>query len=283
MDIQLDDMRDDITRAVKAALEEDIKSGDITAMLIPQDRVAQAEVITREDCTVCGAPWVNETFAQLDKATNINWQVQDGDRVRAGTTLFTLEGNARTLLTGERTALNFLQLLSGVASKASEFSDAIGDAKIKILDTRKTIPGLRTAQKYAVHVGGCHNHRIGLFDAFLIKENHIAACGGITAAVQAARDIAPGLPVEIETETLEELQEAIAAGADIAMLDNFSDDMLTEALGMYRGETKFELSGNLSLERLKDVANLGIDFCSFGSLTKHVRAVDLSMRMNPLN
>jgi nicotinate-nucleotide pyrophosphorylase (carboxylating) len=283
MDIQLDDMRDDITRAVKNALEEDIKSGDITAMLIPEGRVAQAEVITREDCTVCGAPWVNETFAQLDKATNINWQVHDGDRVRAGTTLFTLEGNARTLLTGERTALNFLQLLSGVASKASEFSDAIGDAKIKILDTRKTIPGLRTAQKYAVHVGGCHNHRIGLFDAFLIKENHIAACGGITAAVQAARDIAPGLPVEIETETLEELQEAIAAAADIAMLDNFSDDMLTEALGMERGETKFELSGNLSLERLKDVANLGIDFCSFGSLTKHVRAVDLSMRMNPLN
>ena len=279
MNITLDAIRDDISNSVKQALVEDLGDGDITAMLIPANQTSKARIITREDCVFCGQAWLDETFSQLGGLSSINWLVRDGDSVRANATLVELEGLSRTLLTGERTAMNFMQLLSGVATKANEFATSLQNSKIRILDTRKTIPGLRTAQKYAVTVGGCHNHRIGLFDAFLIKENHIAASGGITQAIQEARKIAPDKTVEVETENLDELQEAINAKADIAMLDNFSDSMLSDAMNLDKEGTKFELSGNLSLERLQSIANMNIDYCSFGSLTKHVRAVDLSMRL----
>ncbi len=280
MNIKLKDIREDITRIVTFALAEDIGSGDITAMLIPADKTDKATIVTREDCIVCGIAWVDECFTQLGGLTCTEWHAKDGDSVSAGTTLVTLEGNTRTLLTGERSALNFLQLLSGIATKAMHYAGAAGKSELRILDTRKTIPGLRTAQKYAVATGGCFNHRIGLYDAFLIKENHIAACGGIKAAVERARQIAPDKPVEIETENLTELEQAIAAGADIAMLDNFSEDMLQKAMALKRGHTKFEVSGNLDLQNLPSLANLNIDYCSFGALTKHAHAIDLSMRIS---
>ena len=279
MNLSLDDIRDDIHRAVADALQEDIRSGDITAQLIPAAKTSTATIITREDCVFCGAAWLDECFSQLGGLDEIIWHVSDGDYVKADTILVTLKGNARTLLTGERVALNFMQLLSGVATKASAYKDALGKSTIKILDTRKTIPGLRTAQKYAVTQGGCHNHRIGLYDAFLIKENHIVACGGITQAIQKAREIAPGKTVEVETETLSELNEAIAAGADITMLDNFSKTMLDQAMQLERKNTKFEVSGNLNMDALKALSDYTIDYCSFGGLTKHVQAVDLSMRI----
>ena len=288
MNLTLTDIETDIRASVKTALIEDIGTGtgtgtgtgDITAQLIPHDKRANAEIITREACIMCGQAWLDETFKQLGGLDRIEWLVNDGDTLKAGDTLVKLEGNARTLLTGERTALNFIQLLSAVATKANNYVQALGQSKIRILDTRKTIPGLRTAQKYAVVVGGCHNHRIGLYDAFLIKENHIAACGGIQQAVTAARALAPNKTVEIETETLAELNEAIDAGADVAMLDNFTEEMLSEALALDRKSTKFELSGNLTIKELKDVASLNIDYCSFGDLTKNVQAIDLSMRIN---
>lgn len=279
MNLTLDAIRDDIKRNVEQALREDVGGGDITAMLIPENQRSKATIITREDCVFCGQAWLNETFEQLGGLDTIHWLVNDGDRLAANTALVELEGNSRTLLTGERTAMNFMQLLSGVATKSNSFAAAIGDSTIKILDTRKTLPGLRTAQKYAVTIGGCHNHRIGLFDAFLIKENHIAASGGISAAITKAHEIAPGRTVEVETETLEELKEAIAAGADIAMLDNFSDDMFEEAMKLQRGKTKYEVSGNMTPEKLNALSHFDIDYCSFGSLTKNVRAVDLSMRL----
>lgn len=279
MNITLDAIRDDIKQSVTQALAEDIGTGDITAQLIPENQCNTAKIITREDAVFCGQAWLEETFAQLGGIESIHWHAKDGDHVKANTTLVELQGNTRALLTGERTAMNFMQLLSGVATKANAFVEALGESNIKILDTRKTIPGLRTAQKYAVNIGGCHNHRIGLFDAFLIKENHIAAAGGITQAVEKAREIAPNKPVEVETESLEELKEAIAAGADIAMLDNFSGEMLTDALALDRKSTKFEISGNLSLDTLHTLKDMDIDYCSFGALTKNVSAVDLSMRM----
>lgn len=259
---------------------------DITAMLIPADEKAVATVITREECIVCGVAWVNEVFAQLDassdketkQATEITWFVNDGESVKANTTLFTLEGSARTLLTGERVALNFLQTLSGTATLTSRYVDELAGSKTQLLDTRKTLPGLRSAQKYAVLCGGGVNHRIGLFDAFLIKENHIAACGGISQAVATAKNNHSDKTVEVEVESVDELQQALAAGADIIMLDNFSPEMIEHAVTVTRGKAKLEVSGNMTIEILQQYAKAGVDFISSGALTKHVQAVDLSMR-----
>lgn len=279
MNIELNNIRNDIINSVKLALDEDIGSGDITAQLIPESQTNTAKVITREDCTVCGQAWFDETFKQTGGINKITWHVSEGQQVKANTLLVTLEGNTRSLLTGERTALNFLQLLSGVASKARSYADTLGDSHIKLLDTRKTIPGLRTAQKYAVTIGGCHNHRIGLFDAFLIKENHIAACGGIAKAIQQAHKNEPSKKVEIEVETIEELKEAIDAGADIVMLDNFSAEQLQQAFALKNDVTKFEISGNMEIENIAASKGLNIDYISFGGLTKHCKAVDLSMKI----
>lgn len=270
----------DIRAVVKHALEEDIRDGDITAMLIPADNKAEASVITREQAVVCGQPWVDEVFRQLDSDVEIEWLVKDGDEVQPEQILFKLKGSARSLLTGERTALNFLQTLSGTATTSRQYSKLVAGTEIKILDTRKTIPGLRLAQKYAVKIGGCHNHRIGLYDAFLIKENHITACGGITEAVAKAREIAPEKPVEVEVESLDELLQALDAGADIIMLDNFGEDQIHEAVTINGGRAKLEVSGNLEASNLARKAISGIDYLSSGSLTKHCTAIDLSMRIS---
>jgi len=265
---------------VKTALLEDIGSGDITALLIPAQQQATAKVITREDCVFCGQDWVNEVFAQLDPNVHIEWFVTDGQSVKANDLLFILSGNARSLLTGERTALNFVQTLSGTATISHEYAQKVAHTNVKLLDTRKTLPGLRDAQKYAVACGGCHNHRIGLYDAFLIKENHIAASGSIAKAVSAAHKIAPGKRVEVETENLDELAQALAAGADIIMLDNFSLKDMRTAVAINSGRAKLEASGNITEETLVTIAETGVDFISIGALTKHCRAVDLSMRIN---
>jgi nicotinate-nucleotide pyrophosphorylase (carboxylating) len=277
----------DIERAVTAALAEDIGDGDITAALIPADQNAKAQVITREDCVIAGRPWVDEVFAQLDRQrgckTTLHWRVNDGDRVEAKRVLFELEGNARSLLTGERTALNFLQLLSGTASRCAHYVDRVKHTQVKLLDTRKTIPGLRTAQKYAVTCGGGYNHRMGLFDAFLIKENHIAACGGIAKAVATARQMHPGKPVEVEVENLEELKVALESRADIVMLDNFSVKDMEKGVAINREfashAAKLEASGGINEETLVTIAETGVDFISMGGLTKDCLAVDLSMRV----
>ena len=270
----------DIQTVVKHALEEDIRDGDITAMLIPENNQAEATVITREHAIVCGQPWVDEVFRQLDPSVKIEWLVKDGDEIQPGQTLFKLKGSARSLLTGERTALNFLQTLSGTATTAHQYSKLVEGTDINILDTRKTIPGLRLAQKYAVKVGGGHNHRVGLYDAFLIKENHIAACGGITTAVTKAREVAPGKLVEVEVENLEELQQALDAGADIVMLDNFDATAVEAAVTINQKRAKLEVSGNLDATNITKKAILGIDYLSSGSLTKHCKAIDFSMRIN---
>ena len=270
----------DLEASVSQALAEDIRDGDITAMLIPTENMANATVITREQAIICGQPWVDEVFRQLDSSVQIEWLVQDGDEVQPNQAIFNLTGSARSLLTGERTALNFLQTLSGTATTARQYAKLVEGTDIKILDTRKTIPGLRLAQKYAVKVGGCHNHRIGLYDAFLIKENHIAACGGIMAAVAKAREVAPGRPVEVEVENIEELQQALDAGTDIVMLDNFSLKAIQEAIIINRGKAKLEISGNLEADNIPDKAVNGITYLSSGSLTKHSQAIDLSMKIN---
>jgi nicotinate-nucleotide pyrophosphorylase (carboxylating) len=272
-------LQQDIVISVQHALAEDIGTGDITAQLIPLEHIAQASVITREDCTFCGQAWVEEVFRQIDPFVRINWHAKDGEQVKANSSLFHLEGKARSLLTGERAALNFAQTLSGTATISHHYAQQVAHTGVKLLDTRKTIPGLRTAQKYAVACGGCHNHRIGLYDAFLIKENHIAACGSITNAITSAHQIAPGKPVEVEVETLEELQEALTANADIIMLDNFSLDDMRTAVGINNGKAKLEASGNVTEETLPVIAETGVDFISIGALTKHCRAVDLSMRI----
>jgi len=264
---------------VTAALQEDVGSGDLTALLIPEKEIAKATIITREDCVFCGKDWVIEVFSQLDKEVIINWNVDDGDSVSANSVLFTLNGNARSLLTGERAALNFVQTLSGTATTSRYYANLVAHTSVKLLDTRKTLPGLRDAQKYAVAGGGCHNHRIGLYDAFLIKENHIAACGGIAAAVSAARAIAPNKPVEVEVENFNELDEALAAGADIIMLDNFNLDDMRKAVAINKHRAKLEASGNVTELTLPSIAETGVDFISIGALTKHCRAVDLSMRV----
>lgn len=292
---ELEKLQQDINNTVHWALCEDLganadttpkASDDITAMLIPESEQAVATVITREECIVCGVAWVNEVFAQLDaslakeakQATEITWFVNDGESVKANTTLFTLEGSAQTLLTGERVALNFLQTLSGTATLTSRYVKELAGSKTQLLDTRKTLPGLRSAQKYAVLCGGGVNHRIGLFDAFLIKENHIAACGGIAQAVATAKNNHSDKTVEVEVESLDELQQALAAGADIIMLDNFSPEMIEQAVTATRGKAKLEVSGNMTIEILQEYAKAGVDFISSGALTKHVQAIDLSMR-----
>jgi nicotinate-nucleotide pyrophosphorylase (carboxylating) len=275
----LEQLPQEIQANVRNALAEDVGTGDITAQLIPADRTASATVITREDATLCGTAWVNEVFRQIDPDVRVEWHVQDGERIMADKTLFTLSGKARSLLTGERTALNFLQLLSGTATRCSYYADLVSGTPVRLLDTRKTLPGLRLAQKYAVTCGGCHNHRIGLYDAFLIKENHIAACGGIAQAVETARRIAPGKPVEVEVENLDELEQVLATGAEIVMLDNFSLEDMTQAVAIAAGRTKLEASGGINDTTIRPIAETGVDYISIGTLTKDVKALDLSMRL----
>lgn len=283
----------DVSRAVRAALLEDLgdalttldqpdASADITAQLIPADRMASARVITREAGVFCGQPWVDEVFlqlkAQLGGDVQVEWLVQDGEVISPNQELFRLHGPARLLLTGERNALNFVQTLSGVATLTARYVAELEGTDCRLLDTRKTIPGLRTAQKYAVTCGGGKNHRIGLYDAYLIKENHILACGGIAEAINEARHLNPGKPVEVEVESLAELEQALAAKADIVMLDNFDVTMMREAVAINQGRAKLEVSGNVTLDTLAEFAATGVDFISVGALTKHVRALDLSMR-----
>ena len=268
-----------VQRNIRAALAEDVGSGDITAALISADSRATGRVISREDGVLCGQPWVNAVFADLDEAVRLEWHRADGQVVTAGDTLFTVEGPARSLLTGERCALNFLQLLSGTATTSHRYADVVSETNAKLLDTRKTIPGLREAQKYAVRCGGCHNHRIGLYDAFLIKENHITACGGIAAAVNAARRYAPGKPVEVEVENLAELEEALAAACDRIMLDNFSLEHTVQAVNLSNGRVELEASGNVTEATLLAIAQTGVDFISIGALTKDCKPLDLSMRL----
>ena len=268
-----------IQQLVDLALKEDIGSGDITAELVRSDANARAVVVSRETGVLCGSTFVDAVFSMLDAEINIDWFKSDGDLLEPDDTLFTVSGNARKILTGERTALNFLQLLSGTATLAYRFANSVEGTSVRLLDTRKTIPGLRLAQKYAVTCGGCHNHRIGLYDAFLIKENHIEACGGIADAINAARKSAPGKTVEIEVETLNELQLALAANPDRIMLDNFSEAMLREAVAANAGQCELEASGNITELNLRSIAETGIDFISIGALTKRVEPLDLSMRL----
>lgn len=278
--LRLDALTAEIEANVRRALLEDVGSGDLTAQLIPAERLAKATVISRDAAMIAGTAWVDAVFRQLDPRVAVHWQVVDGDRVQPNQALFHLEGPARSLLTGERSALNFLQLLSGVATRAQRYADMVADTQVKLLDTRKTLPGLRLAQKYAVTCGGCHNHRIGLFDAFLIKENHIAACGGIAEAITAARKIAPGKPVEVEVESLDELKQALDGGADIIMLDELSLDDMREAVRLTAGRAKLEASGGVTDATLRTIAETGVDYISIGTLTKDVKAVDLSMRLS---
>ena len=278
--LRLADLTAEIEANVRRALFEDVGNGDITAQLIPAERLAKATIITRDACTIAGTAWVDAVFRQLDPRVAVHWQVVDGQQVQANQPLFHVEGPARSLLTGERSALNFLQLLSAVATRARYFADRVAHTQVKLLDTRKTLPGLRLAQKYAVTCGGCHNHRIGLYDAFLIKENHIAACGGVAQAVAAAQRIAPGKPVEIEVESLHELHEALTAGADIVMLDELSLADMREAVRINAGQAKLEASGGISESTLASIAETGVDYISIGTLTKDIKAVDLSMRLS---
>lgn len=263
---------------VKHALDEDIGSGDITAQLIGEQTQAEATIISREEATLAGIDWANEVFRQVDPAITANWHVSDGDQVAANQALVTLKGPARALLTAERSAMNFLQTLSATATLCHQYAALVADTNVKLLDTRKTLPGLRIAQKYAVSCGGCFNHRIGLYDAFLIKENHIAACGSIAEAVATARTNEPGKPVEVEVESLNELEQALAAGADTVMLDNFTLDDMKTAVATVNGRCKLEASGNVTQETLRPIALTGVDYISIGVLTKDCKAIDLSMR-----
>ncbi len=283
-------LQHDIKRTVTWALEEDLGgsialTNDITAQLIQPNTPASATIITRENCVICGVAWVNEVFEQLasvGKPTSIQWHVNDGDWVNANTVLCELTGDAQTLLTGERTALNFLQTLSGTATQTHHYVQLLAGTTTQLLDTRKTIPGLRSAQKYAVTCGGGKNHRIGLFDAYLIKENHIAACGGISQAIEQARQNQPNKTVEIEVETIAELTEALNANADIIMLDNFTPEQIDQAVALRqrlaKSSIKFEVSGNMTAEKLAQYTKTGVDYISSGALTKNIQAIDLSMR-----
>jgi len=272
---------DDIDTVVRHALAEDIGPGDITAGLIPAGARARARVIVREAAVLCGTAWFDAVFRQLDRRVQVVWQARDGERLRPGQALCQLHGPARSLLTGERAALNFLQTLSGTATATRRYADAIAGTGARLLDTRKTLPGLRTAQKYATACGGAQNHRLGLYDAFLIKENHILAAGGIAQAVARARQIAPGRPVEVEVEDLAELEQALAAGADMVMLDNMDLDTMREAVALTAGRTRLEASGNVELATIRAIAETGVDYVSVGAITKHLRAVDFSMRLLP--
>ena len=268
----------DLSATVQRALAEDIGDGDLTAVLVPATAHAHGRVISRQDAVLCGTAWFDEVFRQVDNAIHVHWLAKDGEAIHKDQILCRLEGPARSLLTGERSALNFLQTLSGTATTARRYAEAVQDTHATILDTRKTLPGLRNAQKYAVRCGGANNHRMGLYDGILIKENHIMAAGSITAAVQAARRRQAQVPVEVEIETLDQLREALAAGADILLLDNFTMATMREAVGLTAGRAKLEASGGIDMTQIKAVAETGVDYISIGSLTKHVQAVDLSMR-----
>ncbi len=271
--------QDHIRHQVANALAEDIRGGDITAQLISEEAQANARIITREPGILCGADWAEQAFMQVDSRVQLEWHARDGDTLSANDTLFTVSGPARALLTAERTALNFLQLLSGTATRCHHYANLVEGTNVKLLDTRKTIPGLRLAQKYAVTCGGCHNHRIGLFDAFLIKENHIMACGGITEAVTAARAMNSEVLLEIEVESLAELQLALSAGADRIMLDNFDLQSMRDAVALTGGKAELEASGNVTDATLRPIAETGVDYISIGALTKDCKALDLSMRL----
>lgn len=267
-----------LTQTVKSALAEDIQNADLTADLIPEEKIATARIICREAAVICGRPWFDEVFRQIDDSIVINWAVAEGEQVKPDQLLCTLKGSARHILTAERTALNFLQTLSATATVTAQYVSKLKGVKTQLLDTRKTLPGLRMAQKYAVACGGGTNHRIGLFDAILIKENHIMAAGSIAQAVQTAKQRHPGISVEVETENLNEVQQAVDAGADIIMLDNFTLEMMHQAVKLVNGRAKLEVSGNVEIEQLEKLASTQVDFISTGAITKHIRAIDLSMR-----
>jgi nicotinate-nucleotide pyrophosphorylase (carboxylating) len=262
------------------ALKEDVQEGDITAELIPQDNISLATVISREQAVFCGLDWFEETYRQLDENILIDWCVDDGEKINSDQVICTISGSSQNIVTGERTALNFLQTLSATATLSAQYADAVANTNSKVLDTRKTLPGLRMAQKYAVSCGGCENHRLGLYDAFLIKENHISACDGIQNAVNEARFYNPDLKVEVEVENMEELQTAIDAGADRVLLDNFDIKSMKQAVELCRDKITSEASGNITLDNINVVAKTGVDYISVGNLTKDIKAIDLSMRFN---
>ena len=281
--IELQSLKQQVAQALAEDLSAVDAELDITAQLIAKDTRSDATIITREPMVMCGMAWVNEVFQQLDPEVNIDWQVTDGDHVDENTVLCQLSGSSRSLLTGERTALNFRQTLAGTATLTARYTELLAGSGTRLLDTRKTLPGLRLAQKYAVRCGGGKNHRIGLYDAYLIKENHIAACGGIANAVTQAHKLNPGKPVEVEVENLTEFGQALAAKADIIMLDNFSLDDIHQAVkqNQQQGKTaQLEVSGNITDARLSELKDTGVDFISSGALTKHVQAIDLSMRIS---
>jgi len=269
-----------IDEDVQRALEEDVGPGDITAQLIPAGGIWKASVYSREHAVLCGRNWFDAVFRHLDEKVDIRWYAADGENIAPHQVVCTLKGPARSLLTGERAALNFLQTLSGTATLAHRYARVVDDLDTRILDTRKTLPGLRRAQKYAVRAGGCHNHRMGLYDAFLIKENHIMAAGSISEAVTNARALDPELPVEVEVENPDELRQALQAGADRVMLDNFTIDTLREAVALNAGKAELEASGGITLDKLREYAETGVDYISIGALTKDVKAIDLSMRFD---
>jgi len=272
-------LRDHLVRSIRFALEEDLGSGDITALLIPAQQTSQAQVITREPGVLCGREWFEEVFRQIDPTVTLNWLKQDGDTLLANDILVELRGNTRAILTAERSALNFLQTLSGTATLARRYAMAVAGKALVILDTRKTLPGLRLAQKYAIAVGGCQNHRLGLYDMFLIKENHIAGCGGIANAVKRAQEIAPDKKIEVEVESLEQLLEALDLPVDVIMLDNFNVQQTAEAVKLTQGRIKLEASGNMDLERIAELTGVLPDYVSVGKLTKDVASLDLSLRL----
>ncbi|MBV8156922.1 MAG: carboxylating nicotinate-nucleotide diphosphorylase [Dyella sp.] len=264
---------------VERAFAEDIGTGDATADLLPADALASATLTCREDAVIAGTDWFNACFATLDPGVQIEWLLRDGDRAQAGSVICRLRGRARPLVSAERSALNFLQLLSGTATQTAAYVAAVAGTGVRVLDTRKTVPGLRLAQKYAVRCGGGHNHRVGLYDAILVKENHIIAAGGIRPAAEAARKLHPSLLLEIEVENLDELQQALDAGVDRIMLDNFTLPLMREAVAIAKGRAELEISGNVDLSTIAEYASTGVDYISVGALTKHVRAVDLSLRL----
>lgn len=273
------DLAREIERNVAAALAEDVGSGDVTAALTPESAEARARVVAREDAVLCGAAWCEACFRKLDPAANIRWQAAEGERVSRGQTVCELSGQARALLTGERTALNFLQMLSAVATTTGRYVEAVAGTRAKILDTRKTLPGLRAAEKYAVRVGGGVNHRMGLYDAIMLKENHIAAFGGVRPALAAAQKAAgPGIWIQVEVETLEQLKQALDGGANLILLDNMSIEQMREAVGISAGRAELEASGGITLDNVRAIAQTGVDRISIGALTKDIEAVDFSMR-----
>lgn len=279
----MEQLNEDIIRhQVSEALREDIGSGDVTAALLDPHQLADARVISRESGILCGTAWFDEVFRQLDNTIRIEWSVHDADPVSPDQTLCRLHGPTHALLTGERTALNFLQTLSGTATVTHQYVQAMGDSPTRLLDTRKTVPGLRLAQKYAVRCGGGHNHRIGLYDMVLIKENHIAGCGSIQAAVQTALQQFPDLPIEVEVESIDELEQAIAAGAHRILLDNFSIVDLRQAVSLTDSRAELEISGNVTLQNISELSAVGVDYISTGAITKHVTALDLSMRVTAI-